>query len=166
MNIFCHTLCKPLVGLIFSMLFFSTLVQAGENNNPWVKTIVIEGDYKEILSVVKESIKGKGVHIAHTLPAADVLHRTAKAYGISKPAYKEAEIVEFCSAKISHAMSQANPENIVLCPFAISVYVLPDNPSHVYLSTRLPFVIDQKSKAAIADMRQLINEIFTEVQDW
>jgi len=131
----------------------------------FVKTTLVEGQYEEVLSAVKDVIKGRGINIAHTLPAGDMLGRTGISFNIQKSIYKSAETIEFCSAKISHQLAQADPENIVLCPFTISVYVLNSDPEHVRLTTRLPFV-SSGSADAVENMRKLVDGIIQEAADW
>ncbi len=132
-----------------------------------VNTIKVTGEFGDIRDSVKSAIEGKGINIAHTLPASDMLNRTGGDYGITENVFQQAEILEFCSARISHQLSQANPENIMLCPFAISIYVLADDPGQVYLSWRRPFDLgDEKSRAAVGQMVKLIEGVITEATEW
>jgi uncharacterized protein (DUF302 family) len=96
-----------------------------------------------------------------------MLNRTGKDFGIEKNVFLQAETVEFCSARISHRLAQANHENILLCPFTISIYVLSDDPEHVYLSWRRPFALsDTESQAAVQEMVELIETIIREASEW
>ncbi|MEN8108348.1 MAG: DUF302 domain-containing protein [Pseudomonadota bacterium] len=132
-----------------------------------VKTVKIEGDFRDTLRSVKFAIHGKGINIAHTLPASNMLNRTARDFGIEKNVFLQAETVEFCSARISHQLAQANYENILLCPFTISVYVLTTDPGHVYLSYRRPFTLpDDASQAAVEEVVQLIESVISEATEW
>ena len=132
-----------------------------------VKSVRVTGDFENIRDSVRQAIEGKGINIAHTLPASDMLNRTGKDFGIEKNVFLKAETVEFCSARISHRLAQANHENILLCPFTISVYVLTDDPDHVYLSWRRPFpVSDTESRAAVKEMVELIEAIIREATEW
>ena len=67
-----------------------------------------------------------------------MLHRTSPAFGYTKDVYADAEILEFCSAKISQKLSRIDPDNIVLCPFTIAVYTLMKEPGVVRVSYRIP----------------------------
>jgi uncharacterized protein (DUF302 family) len=132
-----------------------------------VKTVRVSGDFEDVRDSVRQAIEGKGINIAHTLPASDMLNRTGKDFGIEKNVFRQAETVEFCSARISHRLAQANHENILLCPFTISIYVLSDDPEHVYLSWRRPFSLgDAESQAAVQEMVELIEAIIREVTEW
>ncbi len=156
---------KSLRYIAFLLLLIShaTITLA---ENKYVKTTVVEGEYEEVLSTVKEVIKGKGINIAHTLPAGDMLGRTGPSFNIKTKVFLHAESIEFCSAKVSHKLALANPENIILCPFTISVYVLSSDPKQVRLSTRTPFIIDDASKTAVSEMQQLIDDIIKEASEW
>ena len=132
-----------------------------------VNTVKVSGDFEDIRDGVRQAIEGKGINIAHTLPAGDMLNRTGKDFGIEQDVFLQAETVEFCSARISHRLAQANHENILLCPFTISIYVLSDDPDHVYLSWRRPFSLgDTESQAAVQEMVELIEAVIREASEW
>jgi uncharacterized protein (DUF302 family) len=132
-----------------------------------VKTVRVSGDFEDIRDGVRQAIEGKGINIAHTLPAGEMLNRTGKDFGIEQNVFLQAETVEFCSARISHRLAQASHENILLCPFTISIYVLSDDPEHVYLSWRRPFSLgDTESQAAVQEMVALIEAIIREASEW
>lgn len=132
-----------------------------------VTTITVAGQFEDVRDNIRQAIEGKGINIAHTLPASDMLNRTGKDFGIEKNVFLQAETVEFCSARISHLLAQANYENILLCPFTISIYVLTDDPDHVRLSWRRPFSLgDTQSQAAVQEMVQLIESVIREATEW
>lgn len=103
-----------------------------------VVTKKIEGDFHDVANSVRMAIIGKGINIAHELPASEMLNRTGPAYGYTTNTYNRARTFEFCSAEISHKLARQNPDNIVLCPFTISVYTLSSDPKFVRLSYRKP----------------------------
>ena len=156
-------LCRVILMAWITVL----LPLSGSADEGPVKTVGVAGNFEDILESVRQAIEGKGINIAHTLPASDMLNRTGKDFGIEKNVFLKAETVEFCSARISHRLTQANPGNILLCPFTISVYVLSDDPEHVYLSWRRPFpVSDTESRAAVKEMVELIEAIIREATEW
>ena len=121
--------------IIFLLLFGANTVCASEDP---IVTRKIEGSFQEVSSNVRMAIIGKGINIAHVLPASQMLHRTGPDFGYESAVYGDAETYEFCSARISHKLSRANPDNIVLCPFTISVYTIKDEPGMVRLTYRIP----------------------------
>jgi uncharacterized protein (DUF302 family) len=158
------------IGLAwFLLLVFVTAFSVGGGvaaEKP-VKTVSVEGVFDEVRDAVKLAIENRGINIAHVLPASDMLNGTAKDFGIEKNIYQQAETVEFCSARISHLLAQANHENIVLCPFTISIYVLTDDPGRVHMTYRRPFALDSKeSQAAVTEVIELIESILAEASEW
>ena len=119
---------------LMALLFVNTAVTAADA----VVTRKVEGDYNDVASSVRAAILGKGINIAHVLPASQMLRRTAPSFGYATDVYENAETYEFCSAELSQKLSRANPDNIVMCPFTISVYVLTQEPGFVRLSYRIP----------------------------
>ncbi len=134
------------------------------NEGPFVSKSV-KGDFAEIFAGVKDVIIGKGINIAHTLGSAKMLNRTAPTFNIKKNVFLNADIVEFCSAKISHELVAIDPANIVLCPFTISVYVLTDDPENVHLTYRIP-TANKGSEIVVGKIVQLLKDIVAEATDW
>jgi len=156
-------LCRVILTAWITVLMPLT----GSADEAPVKTVRVSGDFEDIRDNLRQAIEGKGINIAHTLPASDMLNRTGKDFGIEKNVFLQAETVEFCSARISHRLAQANHENILLCPFTISIYVLSDDPQHVYLSWRRPFAFsDTESQAAVQEMVELVETIIREASEW
>ena len=123
--------------LIFHAMTIGLIKQtyAAEDN---IVTTRIEGDFVDVSANVRAAIIGKSINIANTLPASEMLHRTGPALGYKNDVYLDAITYEFCSASISHKLARTHPDNIVLCPFTISVYVVSDEPDFVRLSYRIP----------------------------
>lgn len=90
-------------------------------------------DVREALTL---AIENRGLVINYTSHIADMLARTGADIGASKQVFGQAEIIEFCSAKLSRQMMEADPHNIVLCPFAIAIYTLPGDDKHTWISWR------------------------------
>ena len=126
---------SALVTIVSFLLAFSVTSTAAEDP---IVTTKVAGDFHDVSHNIRMAITGKGINIAHTLPASDMLTRTGRDYGYKDDTYSDARIYEFCSAAISHKLSRHHPDNIVLCPFTISVYSLVREPGQVYLSYRKP----------------------------
>lgn len=154
---------RALLLLVTGLFLTVPVIQA---EAPVHTTVVEDAEFEDILSAVKEIIQGKGINIAHTLPPSDMLQRTGPAFGITKQVLKNGEIIEFCSAKISHQLIQANPENITLCPFTVSVYVLESDPKNVRMTFRQPFVLDEASQKPVDEMVELVKGIIEEAAEW
>lgn len=124
---------RLLICTIFTLI--APLAAAAEDP---VVTTKVEGDFHDVANSVRMAIIGKGINIAHELPASEMLNRTGPAYGYTSNTYTRARTFEFCSAEISHKLARQHPDNIVLCPFTISVYTLSSDPKFVRLSYRKP----------------------------
>ena len=142
----------------FTLLFASTVFSGSD---PVVITHQVKGSYEDISNNVRDTIEGKGINVAHVLPAGDMLHRTGPSFGYTSDIYKQAQTFEFCSAAISHKLARQNPQNIVLCPFTISVYTLVENPDLVNLSYRVP-VGQPGSDAEVQEVVDLIESVIAE----
>lgn len=148
---------KPVLLLLPCVLLLLTSLTASAAEDPIVST-KMKGDFHEVASNIRMAIIGKGISIAHTLHASDMLNRTGRDYGYQYNTYGDAEIFEFCSASISHKLSRQNPDNIVLCPFTISVYTLNSDPGFVHLSYRKP-VGRPGSEEIVVEVIELISSI-------
>ena len=126
-----------------AVVTFLAAVTAGFIKIGWsaadhIVTVKVEGEFADVSASVRSAIIGKGINISNTLPASQMLHRTGPAFGYQEDVYLDAETYEFCSASLSHKLARKHPDNIVLCPFTISVYVVSDEPDFVRLSYRIP----------------------------
>jgi len=91
--------------------------------------------------------------------ASEMLSNTKSVFNFRRDIYRNAEIIEFCSAGISQDISRANHLNILLCPFKIAVYNLEKDPKKVYVVWAAPEAIDDRSKKSIAKIGGLIKSI-------
>lgn len=91
----------------------------------WTERRQLSGGFEEIKEAIVTAIENRGLVINYTSHMADMLKRTGSDLGSDRVIYDRAEIVEFCSAGLSRRMMEADPHNIVLCPFALAIYQLP-----------------------------------------
>ena len=126
-----------------------------------IVTVKVEGEFADVSANVRSAIVGKGINISNTLPASDMLNRTGRDFGYTRDVYVDAETYEFCSAALSHKLARKHPDNIVLCPFTISVYVLTDEPGFVRLSYRIP-TGRPGTEAIVEEIVELIQSIIEE----
>jgi uncharacterized protein (DUF302 family) len=131
--------CKKIlhIMMMISVITVASMHQSHASDDNIVTTR-IEGSFVDVSANVRAAITGKGINIANTLPASEMLHRTGPAFGYENDVYLDAITYEFCSASISHKLARTHPDNIVLCPFTISVYVVSEEPGFVRLSYRIP----------------------------
>ncbi|MGB8434518.1 MAG: DUF302 domain-containing protein, partial [Burkholderiales bacterium] len=116
-----------------------------------------KGSYEEVKDAVVMAIEGKGLVVDRVAHVGDMLARTAKDVGATRRLYGNAEVLEFCSARISREMMAADPHQIAICPYTIAVYTLPDEAGVVYVSYRAP----PRAKG-MGNVRKLLDEIVRE----
>lgn len=125
----------------------------------WNVRVSVEGDFAEVRDAVQMAIEGQGLNINHTNQIAGMLERTGKDLGATRKVYAHAEQFEFCSAKLSRAMMEADPHAIVMCPYIVSVYQLPDSPE-VHIAFRKPPTTGQPAlDGALGEVEALLRAI-------
>ena len=140
----CAIMCLPLSAL------------AAEGYTVLFKT---QGEFQDVRDQVEAAIEGKGLKINHTNKIAEMLERTGKDLGATKQVYVNGEQFEFCSARISRQMMEADPHAMVLCPYIVSVYTIP-NDKNVYIAYRKPGPTRNPAlKKALADVEKLLTDI-------
>lgn len=95
-----------------------------------------KGQFEEVKERVMLAIENRGLVLNYTARVGDMLERTGKDIGRSRQVYAKAEVLEFCSARLSRDTMEADPRNILFCPYAIAIYVLPKEPGKVHVGYR------------------------------
>ena len=121
-----------------------------------------KGNYQDVKFDLVDAIEARGLVISYTAYAANMLARTSDAVGASTKAYDNAEILLFCKADLTYKLTIANPHNLVLCPYSISIYTLVHAPDTIYLSIRRPDL----QVAEYASIHSLLEGIIADVLDW
>ncbi|MDP3540131.1 MAG: DUF302 domain-containing protein [Azonexus sp.] len=104
----------------------------------WMVKQKVSGNFEDARDAITMAIENRGLVVNYTSHIADMLNRTGADIGASRKIFEQAEIIEFCSAGLSRKMMEADPHNIVLCPFAISIYTLPGEKNTTWISYRKP----------------------------
>lgn len=147
-----------LLGLF--LFVFSLTAFAGDKH---LVTYTSKDDFDIVKSAIVDAITGKGLVINTTSHIGEMLERTGKDMGGAKQVFVKAESFEFCSATISRKTMEADPHNIVFCPYIISVYVLPSEPKKTYVSFRKPDMVGTPaSKASLKEVEKLLRSIIEE----
>ena len=120
----------------------------------------VKGDFDEVRERVVMALENRGLVLNYTAHIGSMLERTGKDLGRNRQIYGKAEMLEFCSAALSRAMMEADPRNIVFCPYAIAVYTLPHAPGKVYVSYRRPLAMGSgASLKALREVGKLLDDI-------
>jgi len=143
-------------NMLAAMLLFAGLVHgavaAGDHMVVFAKT----GSFDDVRDDVEMAITDRGMVVNNVSHVGEMLARTGKDVGDSKQIFLEAEALEFCSAVVSRKMMEADPDNIVFCPYVISVYVVPEKPHEVRIAYRKPQIsgspASQKALKAVDEL--------------
>jgi uncharacterized protein (DUF302 family) len=138
-----------LLGLPFSAL-------AAED---YVVVIKTQGAYQDVRDSLEMAIEGQGLKITNINKIGAMLERTGRDIGETRQVYENAEQFEFCSATISRHMMEAEPHSIVMCPYSVVVYTIP-NDKAVYLIYRKPPATKNPAlKKTLVELEKLLNDI-------
>jgi hypothetical protein len=122
-----------------------------------VKTKAKFDDVKED---VVNAVTKRGLVVDYTAYIGAMLDRTAKDVGAAKKVYDRAEAVQFCSATLSRKTMEADPANIVFCPYVIVIYTLAADPGTVHVGYRRPQRVGSaQSRAALKAVDDLMGGI-------
>lgn len=120
----------------------------------------VKDSFTWIRDAIKEGITERGMVVNNVSHIGDMLSRTGSDIGESSEVYLQAEALEFCSATVSRQMMEADPKNIIFCPYIIAVYVLPSDPETVFVAYRKPTLVgDEASRKALQAVEDLLEGI-------
>lgn len=124
---------------------------------------VRNANFADVKEAVEMAITGRGFVVNNVSHVGEMLERTGKDLGATRQIFLKAEALEFCSATVSRKMMEADPDNIVFCPYIISIYVLPEKPNEVRVAYRktLPAGSPESQKALQA-VNKLLEDIISE----
>ena len=147
------------IGLLFLLILSHGAVAAEE----YRVTRAVAGKFEDVRDNVAAAITNQGLVINNVSHIGEMLERTGKDMGDSGRIFLKAEILEFCSARVSRESMKADPHAIVFCPYGVSVYVLPNDPGKVYLSYRKPLAGNTpQEKKALRSLEKLMHDIVHE----
>ncbi|BBO99989.1 DUF302 domain-containing protein [Sulfuriferula nivalis] len=150
-------------NLILALFLSYSAASMAADTNEFSHIYQTQGDFETVRDSIVSSVEGRGLKINHINHISEMLARTGKDLGASKEVYLNAEQIEFCSATLSRSMMEADPTNIMVCPYSIAVYNLPAQPNMIYVSYRKPPVVKARSSREIfKQVEQLLNDIITE----
>lgn len=122
-----------------------------------------QGSFADVRDAVEMAITGRGFVINNVSHVGEMLERTGKDLGGGKQVFLHAESLEFCSATVSRKMMEADPDNIVFCPYIISIYVLPQKPNEVRVAYRKTQLVGTPaSRKSLQAVNDLLSEIIKE----
>lgn len=84
-------------------------------------TYPFEGSFEDAAFAVESAIVDQGLVIDYVSHVGDMLNRTGEDVGSGTQIFAEADIYLFCSATVSRSVMEADPKNLVYCPYTIFV---------------------------------------------
>ena len=78
-------------------------------------------DFDDVTFGIESAITDAGLVVDHVSHVGAMLERTRADVGSDVVLFEQAEVYSFCSATISRQVMEANPLNIVFCPYDIFV---------------------------------------------
>ncbi|MEN8179225.1 MAG: DUF302 domain-containing protein [Pseudomonadota bacterium] len=128
-----------IISFVFILMAVGFCHAGGETSGQQGPMVIYQSEepFEDVIDNIKMAIEERGMLVSGTLHVSEMLNRTGPDLGY-KQVFEKAESVEFCSASISHQMTQAAPENMTICPFTISVYIKAGEPDQLFVSYRRP----------------------------
>lgn len=83
--------------------------------------VPFDGSFEDAAFAVETAIVGKGLVIDYVSHVGEMLNRTGADVGSDVELFTAADIFVFCSAVVSREVMEADPMNIVHCPYGIFV---------------------------------------------
>ncbi len=84
-------------------------------------TYSFDGSFEDAAFGVESAIVGRGLVIDYTSHVGEMLERTREDTGSDVVLFDNADIYLFCSAVVSREVMEADPMNIVNCPYSVFV---------------------------------------------
>jgi uncharacterized protein (DUF302 family) len=154
---------STLPGVVRRLLLASLIglsAAAGGAEPDHLKLYTATGTFEDVREDVALAIEKYGLVLERPLHIGEMLERTGKDLGTPKPIYAKAEALQFCSATISRRTMEANPTNIVFCPYTIVVYTLHFDPKRVFVGYRRPTPVGSaESQASLREVEALLDGI-------
>ena len=94
--------------------------------------------FEDVVFGLENALVGEGLVIDHISHVGEMLERTRADVGSDVELFKVADSYSFCSAALSRKVMEANPMNVMYCPYDIFVMVRADTPEVTTIGYR-PF---------------------------
>jgi len=114
--------------LAIALLFAATPL-AAQN----MTSVTIPEPLDDMEFAVESAILDMGLTIDFTSHSGEMLERTRLDVGSDVVLFSGATIYNFCSARVSRQVIEADINNITFCPYSIFLYSTPDNPDETII---------------------------------
>ncbi len=130
-------------------------------SSPAIVMRTVEGAFEDVLQDVEDAIIGQGLKITYRADIAGMLARTGKDLGF-QPIYKGGQVLQFCSARLSHEAMKADTRNIAFCPYGVFVFQTLDAADKAVIGYR-PLPVGQATSDASRKAMQAINALLENI---
>jgi uncharacterized protein (DUF302 family) len=152
-------------NIFAAVLLFAGLINGALAAGDYMVVVSQKGNFNDVRDNVEMAITNRGLVVNNVSHVGEMLARTGKDLGDGKQVFIKAEALEFCSAVVSRKMMEADPDNIVFCPYVISVYVVPGKPHEVRIAYRKPQITGSPaSQQALKAVDELLSGIVKDAQ--
>ncbi len=156
-------MARILITTLMFGLFVCVHQPVAAAQTPHVKLYTTQGNFDDVKQDIEIALTNRGLVIDHTQHISDMLERTGKDLGTTKVVYGKAEALQFCSAVVSRHTMEADPANIVFCPYIVVIYTLPQDPKKIYVGYREPTPVGSAaSKKSLKEVKALLEGIVKE----
>jgi hypothetical protein len=119
-----------------------------------VTTYETDEPFADVASDIQDAIINRGYVVDYHGRIGEMLKRTAGDVGATKPLYKDAEFMQFCSAVVSRSVMEADIGNIAYCPYIVFAYEAQAKPGKVIVGYR---------RLPNGDGRDQVNDLLDEI---
>ncbi|VAX12481.1 hypothetical protein MNBD_GAMMA24-1841 [hydrothermal vent metagenome] len=152
-----------ILSVFLCSLVLPVSAQNQNERDEYMQLFSVKGDYADVREDLEMAITDRGMIINNISHIGNMLARTRKDIG-GKQIFGRAESLEFCSSVVSRHMMEADPRNIVFCPYIISIYTLPGEKNRVYLAYRRPLPVGSPaSKKSLQTVEKMLHDIVSDV---
>ena len=154
---------RPLVFATLTALTAISTFAVAADPAP-VVTYSKKAKFEDVRDDLKTAIESKGLVIDYQSFVNKMIERTGKDVGSSRKLYVDAQGFVFCSAALSRKTMEADPANVAMCPYAITVYATVQQPDTTHVAYKRPWRRDGSapSKAALKEVQALLDGIARE----
>ena len=155
-----------LIRALTALLLFNLVaIPLYADDNPIVHYSA-KARFADVRDDLANAITNRGLVIDNTSHVGAMLDRTGKDLGKTKKIFGEDQglVFSFCSAVVSRATMEADPFNIVFCPYSLAVYSTVYDPGTVHVAYRRPLRAggNPNSQAALREVEKLLDGIARE----
>lgn len=92
--------------------------------------------------------------------------RTEAGGSAPESTFVQSEVIEFCSARLSRKMTDADPANVIFCPYSIALYTTSADPKTVHISyLQLSRIGSEQSRPVLEEVEEMLAQIVSEATE-